>query len=494
MLRGCKLKVVLHRCGRILRDSSSSAANYELSQPVDHLDIFLSHNWSTPRVAKFVTLAMHFNLAWSLIISMLAQCVFSVLTSRGMLPIYGCSYGFTGVLGLLLTRPLFFFILFFWHDITPQDRISQPRVFLDKVCIHQTDEVKKRQGIGMLGEILEKTSTLLCCYSDRYLRQLWTLYELTNFAIQHPVDSIKLVPTFMPVAIFGFIGCIHVVDLTAFLFTKETEIIRLIMLVFLVCLSSSILLRHSARQRALVLQAVGDSSIGTAHCSNEADRALVKDNATKLLRQRGFLKATDNEEQAVHKFNLIVRDHMPAIVSASLGRHGIPYQYVFCTGCMFFMPSYLEGAPAKCYVKKDCDWLWWLNFILMSATHVAAVAPLFIVAVTKMTSIRVDTGPWQEAGIIIVSTILSFTVCCVCACLDYGLLVPYGPRLFALKYFAYTLLLAMTAVCYLDWSCLKSDVVQRQPEVQPSTLGVTSDASGQAAGTQVALPTLRVSL
>ena len=43
--------------------------NYELSAPVEEIDAFLSHNWSTPRWKKFLSLVLHNDLLPTYVVS-----------------------------------------------------------------------------------------------------------------------------------------------------------------------------------------------------------------------------------------------------------------------------------------------------------------------------------------------------------------------------------------------------------------------------------------
>jgi hypothetical protein len=79
---------------------------------------------------------------------------------------------FVGTVVFLLT-------FFFW----------QPRslIFLDKVCIHQTDMEKKARGIDGLGGFLRKSRQMLLLWDPSYFTRLWCTFEVA--AISHLVGS-----------------------------------------------------------------------------------------------------------------------------------------------------------------------------------------------------------------------------------------------------------------------------------------------------------------
>merc|ERR1712176_207867 len=60
--------------------------------------------------------------------------------------------------------------LFIWQPRT--------RVFLDKICIHQTDKVKKRLGIDSIGGFLRNSSEMLLLWDSTYFSRLWCTFEL----------------------------------------------------------------------------------------------------------------------------------------------------------------------------------------------------------------------------------------------------------------------------------------------------------------------------
>ena len=76
---------VLSNGGAILGTSAGSEATWSLSEPVSSLDGFISHNWITPRFAKFLALALHFHF-WPMVFTTLTvvACAF-VLVATGMI-------------------------------------------------------------------------------------------------------------------------------------------------------------------------------------------------------------------------------------------------------------------------------------------------------------------------------------------------------------------------------------------------------------------------
>jgi hypothetical protein len=59
----------------------------------------------------------------------------------------------------------------------------QPKedVFLDKVCIHQTDLHKKQQGIDGLGGFLHHSDRMIIFWDRSYFKRLWCVFELAAY-------------------------------------------------------------------------------------------------------------------------------------------------------------------------------------------------------------------------------------------------------------------------------------------------------------------------
>ena len=65
LLRATPVSEVLRLGGMILGGSAGSVETYRLSHVTKAIDTFISHNWSTGREVKFVTLSLHFEYRWA---------------------------------------------------------------------------------------------------------------------------------------------------------------------------------------------------------------------------------------------------------------------------------------------------------------------------------------------------------------------------------------------------------------------------------------------
>ena len=83
LLRAVPTDVVLRGCARLLSSSAGSEATYQCSTPTDHLEAFISHNWSVSRIKKWVALSVHFNFLSALFCGVVTAATLCVATSFG---------------------------------------------------------------------------------------------------------------------------------------------------------------------------------------------------------------------------------------------------------------------------------------------------------------------------------------------------------------------------------------------------------------------------
>ena len=202
VLRGLSVSAVLLHCGRIFASSEGSAETYNLSVPVAQLDAFISHSWRTQRWKKFLALCLHFNINLALMASLIIGMLGSLLCSLKVLPAWNVATtdGTSGVTNptgpwcMLLSWFAFNFVLLFGRNLFPATSRLEPKVFLDKACIHQTDALLKEAGISSLGEFTFFSWSLVVLDSEDYLRRLWTDYELASFVIIRPRGRVVFLP------------------------------------------------------------------------------------------------------------------------------------------------------------------------------------------------------------------------------------------------------------------------------------------------------------
>ena len=81
-----------------------------------------------------------------------------------------------------------------------------PVIIIDKTCIHQVDKELQAKSIKKLGAFLRMSSHLVIIYTSVYLKKLWTVYELACFLALHPGENPTIIPTYVPMLVFGGIA------------------------------------------------------------------------------------------------------------------------------------------------------------------------------------------------------------------------------------------------------------------------------------------------
>ena len=165
LLRAAPLQVVLSgwcKHWKGLRVESGEEL-FKLSQPVQSIDVFLSHDWETSRWMKLLVMLLVFNSPAAAAASLLASIAVGVGQASGVVPENLWFFPFPCYWVYLL-------VLCFWQRIRGVCRHRM--VFMDKLCIHQTDDKMKEVGILGLGAFVQQSDKLLVLWSQRYFNRL----------------------------------------------------------------------------------------------------------------------------------------------------------------------------------------------------------------------------------------------------------------------------------------------------------------------------------
>ncbi|CAE7579794.1 HERC2, partial [Symbiodinium necroappetens] len=122
------------------------------------------HTWTADSWLKHAAICLHLNfklalgIAISAWISVIGYIAITGLTSWG-----GCH--FLVVAGVYVPTLLFFLVVFYGHRLSSLLH-EQPTVWLDKVCIHQTDEAMKAQQVKALPVFVARSREMLVLWSQ----------------------------------------------------------------------------------------------------------------------------------------------------------------------------------------------------------------------------------------------------------------------------------------------------------------------------------------
>lgn len=187
-------------------------AGFALSKEVRRIDDFWSHSWSTLCWRKTSALLFLYNSAPAVALTVLLSFLFlgleiggrhvsSFFSAHYVLLIAGVEVDVEcPVYPLVLCPLLFLMVLFFGQRLRQLLFCCRPQqIFLDRMCIHQTDETRKDEAILSLAGILECSNRLVIMWCPAYLTRLWCVYELATWI--HLGRSFRQTALFVPVCL-----------------------------------------------------------------------------------------------------------------------------------------------------------------------------------------------------------------------------------------------------------------------------------------------------
>jgi hypothetical protein len=169
--------------------SEGSESTFELSRPETRIDMFVSHSWMGVGWLKIVAVAYHVNVRRAVLLFLLAFGLTLAPDLAGFefpIPSLNDEAKFAKGASVLpgprlqwvCLLPCVTFVLALLYGQELRFGVS---LFLDKCCIHQTDERKKLAGIKQLGAFLNVSDSLVVLWQPEYLTRLWCVYELAAF-------------------------------------------------------------------------------------------------------------------------------------------------------------------------------------------------------------------------------------------------------------------------------------------------------------------------
>eukprot|EP00440_Ansanella_granifera_P071634 gb/GFBE01077740.1/.p1 GENE.gb/GFBE01077740.1/~~gb/GFBE01077740.1/.p1 ORF type:complete len:599 (+),score=116.66 gb/GFBE01077740.1/:1-1797(+) len=232
VLRAVRARECLWQFGKLMRSNAGSRDTFKLSMPVKKIKNFWSHSWHAPQTRKIMTLFYFYNCSVAFCGAVAVAFLAATFVRLGYLPGQACvsagcsshsdcgvgeycslssktgarcvleAFCCSGIGGmqsidgdcpiscdagpvplaydapfhlwpLMFGVMTFTLIFFLWQ---PSDQ-----VFLDKVCIHQTDMSLKQKGIDCLGGFLRNSNAMTILWDQTYFTRLWCVFELAAF-------------------------------------------------------------------------------------------------------------------------------------------------------------------------------------------------------------------------------------------------------------------------------------------------------------------------
>lgn len=338
------------------RSMESAGETYARSFPVKVVDAFWSHSWYAKSWQKILLLMVLYNGPAASLVGFALAVTGAVLRSAEVLPtmvpnldksaqVLDRGHGhslWASCFGLVAAGVIWVT----WR--------SRSRVFVDKICVHQTDDTRKQKGVRAIGAIIRHSNNMYVLWDATYVRRMWCVFELAAFAYTH--DELEHCLRIFPImlghgSLLIFLGiwvCLAVFAMVPgdeYYFWKSA-----------VLLTGSTSVNHFQRryqqrmnQMRIHLQEFSVSHAACFCCSVEhLDPATGK----QLLCDRQLVEGCiENWFGSVDAFNHYVRNHLYHIFRRQLGWYAVPYRWLLCC----FQPvvwAHLDYV-ANCYVAGE---------------------------------------------------------------------------------------------------------------------------------------------
>mmetsp|Transcript_9301 Transcript_9301/g.21848 ORF Transcript_9301/g.21848 Transcript_9301/m.21848 type:complete len:536 (-) Transcript_9301:187-1794(-) len=368
LLRGTTLAVLLSGFGRRMRGTAGGIGHvaesaddaYAKSLPVDELQIFLSHSWHTWWFLKYLTLLYYFNAVPAVSLTFLASVCFTTYLWQSGCGEEQSGHGADFDPGIrpwcqVIGSVVFIATLLTWHHVVAALRIG-PRIFLDKVCIHQTDSALKLKGIKSIGAILANSKMMLVTWDRTYFERLWCTYEMSAFRKGNPQGKITILPVVLGAFVLSYSVATSVADIGLQGFEKTGALTNRYNLYLLSAvlhwpmfiLSMRFLVRYINNLKKLKkqLEAFRVQSARCFCCSVGHEHPETK---ARLPCDREVVEDSIESWMGLETFNKMVQTDFKHFVKRTLGgRAKIPYRYALAAS---IFPG-LAGVDHMTHEKK----------------------------------------------------------------------------------------------------------------------------------------------
>ena len=236
-LRGLTLVALLHGFGRLFAGGGKAARDdpvgtFAHSRPVDSLDWFVSHSWSSPRVVKYLALLLCFNrrdaavaASFATIAVFFVQALYYESLPRWLTFVGPNVYSDFAPVEIskgctVIGCPVLLIGLFGAHRARQALGWKPVECFLDVACIPQADPAARARGISSLGALLDRSEGMLVLLDEEYVchtgleprsrtpgkpaahtrvrhlgqfTRLWCVFEIAAFAKRAGMHRVQIV-------------------------------------------------------------------------------------------------------------------------------------------------------------------------------------------------------------------------------------------------------------------------------------------------------------
>lgn len=394
LLRGTSLSRVLASGGKIFARAAGSSKTYSMSRAVESIDIFLSHNWRIGRTYKFFALSLYFNLKVAVIMTGVFTVGLAAASSIGSVPTWNNPFKnmCQGILGRVLITPVFVIFVIGLSEARGCLGCECRVIFLDKVCIHQTNLEIQRKSIEKLGAFISASSKMVALHSEIYFQMAWTVYETACFLATHDISDLQMITKFQTLGFCALLIWGYMFSILSLAVAVIPDKLALVYTFPFWAFLAVTVLRRVARDRRASTSKLRCFDVHSCSCSVESDRPIIYRNIAILLRGMQIVPAHAGEEEALTAFNKLVSSTLPQILDAE----GI---FLFSYMQICVAASALELGPGVDWmvliaqgetVRRVAVYLLYAEFTIFS------LYPSIYVILVALTTLGMHLSGWKE--------------------------------------------------------------------------------------------------
>ena len=193
LFRATDAWAILSGWGKVWRNEAHPAdESHPETQMVARADVFVSHSWADDPWQKH--LAMCFFLNYSFALKATAAAL--ALSLAALFLLLPCDPSLNTQFLMVLDVPM---IVFFAAFFAGQHCTGwwSPIMWMDRLCIDQTDVDTKMEGISVLPAIVSSSEQMLVLLGETYFDRLWCSFELSIFVKLRCLGQLRVVPLWL---------------------------------------------------------------------------------------------------------------------------------------------------------------------------------------------------------------------------------------------------------------------------------------------------------
>eukprot|EP00439_Symbiodinium_sp_Y106_P049659 s294_g6.t1 len=241
-------------------------------------------------------------------------------------------------------------------------------VFLDKLCIHQTDDKLKVEGVINMCAFLKHSESMLVCWERTYAHRLWCILEVAAFLKTHEnLDALTIRPvSWGPTAIVLFVGYWGVVvtymAFFEYLFQLDlTETQLWLGMSSVMCLPFVLILPfvlHAYRQQMRTIEAVQEqlqrfdfNRDPKCHCCSV--KHIHPDTGTPMLCDYQVIReCVTTWFGSVADFETVVRERVSNVFTDRFTKVPLPYTWLVAAT----IANFWQGIPDMAQAISDGEY------------------------------------------------------------------------------------------------------------------------------------------